>query len=379
MPNQQLIDYINQKRQEGVTDAQTRQELSAMGWPQSEIDEHLGLQADEQKIETQEDKRNIKSFRLSFGHPTKQTNGTIGTEKSRSSWLNRHPILSVIFGLFFLLILLLIIGGGSDSPINNPTGGNPVNEISRPAQIQQPALELKSIRFYQEYGYTHAEGEVKNIGSQPLQFVEVYTEFRDSSSNLITSEYSFLELTNFLSGQTSAFKNTTKSNPAISLEKSTIKFIGRIGDSRDDVELPYEDSSTPVYPNTPALPKAGTLAPDDIKNIITSVIQSNSGLQSLDKVTYDGGNRFIVEATSEYSTANYIIQIMFEVVQGIASEIDDSSLANNISPVIYLKFNTSTGYVESTTTLETLKQIYNKRMSKNDWKSVSNVNAVGLY
>ncbi|OGN26016.1 MAG: hypothetical protein A2925_04790 [Candidatus Yanofskybacteria bacterium RIFCSPLOWO2_01_FULL_44_22] len=41
MPNQQLIDYINQSRQKGITDTQIRQELSAIGWSQSEIDEHL--------------------------------------------------------------------------------------------------------------------------------------------------------------------------------------------------------------------------------------------------------------------------------------------------------------------------------------------------
>ncbi len=47
MPNQQLIDYINQSRQKGIADAQIRQELSAIGWSQSEIDEHLGIQANQ--------------------------------------------------------------------------------------------------------------------------------------------------------------------------------------------------------------------------------------------------------------------------------------------------------------------------------------------
>ncbi len=47
MPNQQLIDYINQSRQKGITDDQIRQELSNIGWSQSEIDEHLGQQVKE--------------------------------------------------------------------------------------------------------------------------------------------------------------------------------------------------------------------------------------------------------------------------------------------------------------------------------------------
>lgn len=47
MPNQQLLDYVNESRKKGVTDAQIRQGLSTIGWSQSEIDEHLGQQQEQ--------------------------------------------------------------------------------------------------------------------------------------------------------------------------------------------------------------------------------------------------------------------------------------------------------------------------------------------
>ena len=321
-----------------------------------------------------------------FWHKARQINGKQTVTKPSNSlktksWGSQHILLMCFLTLIGSVVIgvSIFLSGPSTNTPSSPTSNNSVNETSQPA-MNRSVIELKSIRFYQEYGYTYAEGEVQNISSQPLKFVQATTDFRDSSGNLVTSKYSYLKVNNLLPGQTSSFENLTNTNPAFSLKKSTIKFIGRIGDSNDDIELLYKNSSSPVYQNnTNPKPVVQTvLTPDAVKTIIAGVVQSVYGVNSLDKITYDENGKFTVEATSSYSTADYIIQTMFEVIQAIASKMASNPSLANINPVMYLKSNTSTGNVVSTTTLETLKQVYNKQMAKGDWKSISNVNAVGL-
>lgn len=151
----------------------------------------------------------------------------------------------IVFGFFYLLTLLPDDDSSEFSSLNEA----PVQSV-QPTQIEQTMIELRSINFsYEEIGtfrIIRFNGEIKNISDQPLGFVEVIVEFRDKDNNFIISERTYPELVNLLPGQTSTFKYHIDDNPTISLQKSTIKFIGRIGSSTQDIELPYKNIDSSI-------------------------------------------------------------------------------------------------------------------------------------
>ncbi|MDP3697120.1 MAG: serine protease [Candidatus Taylorbacteria bacterium] len=109
MPNQQLIDYINQKRQEGITDTQIKQELSSIGWSQSEIDEHLGVQTE------------------------------IPKPKSRFDGVKLVvTAIAIVFGFFWLLVFF----SDDDSPIENEINRTTENVPSINSSPQQTTTPI---------------------------------------------------------------------------------------------------------------------------------------------------------------------------------------------------------------------------------------------
>ena len=117
MPNQQLIDYINQSRQKGMTDVQIRQELSAIGWSQSEIDEHLlgALQTNGQQLND-----SVGGNVTNCPHCQKEISSKADRcpfcQSDLRSWAKRHIILTgtlILISLFTFIFLVSLDTIGS--------------------------------------------------------------------------------------------------------------------------------------------------------------------------------------------------------------------------------------------------------------------------
>jgi hypothetical protein len=79
------------------------------------------------------------------------------------------------------------------------------------------------------------EGQVKNIGSEPLRHVTAVATWYSSDGTFIKSDDAVIDYDPILPGQTSPFKTISSSNPAMS--KFTVEFkelFGAAIDTRDD-------------------------------------------------------------------------------------------------------------------------------------------------
>ena len=78
------------------------------------------------------------------------------------------------------------------------------------------------------------QGQVKNISSEPLEFVKVIITWYDQEGAFVLFDDSFIELDPILSGETSLFETFTAVNPA--MFKFTVEFQRSSGGS-----IPHED------------------------------------------------------------------------------------------------------------------------------------------
>ncbi|MFA5551627.1 MAG: FxLYD domain-containing protein [Trueperaceae bacterium] len=73
--------------------------------------------------------------------------------------------------------------------------------------------------------YVTAEGRVTNNTNRTIEYARVLVEYTTSSGQFITSDWTYLELTALLPGQSSPFSVITNQNPAMS--KASIRFLDR--------------------------------------------------------------------------------------------------------------------------------------------------------
>lgn len=133
-------------------------------------------------------------------------------------------------GGFILAFLLgafgIAIGGSwasSPAPASTSTSASPATPATRPTPAAAPQppraqLALLSSRGYEaEYGgYHYVEGQVQNIGSEPLKNVTAVATWMDKAGNFIKADDALIDYNPILPGQTSPFKTITSGNPAMS-------------------------------------------------------------------------------------------------------------------------------------------------------------------
>lgn len=139
-------------------------------------------------------------------------------------------------GGFILACLIgsvgIAIGGNRATPSSSTTAAttraaSTATSTSAPAPTPQPPraqLALLSSRGYEaEYGgYHYVEGQVKNIGTEPLRNVAAVATWFDKTGNFIKADDALIDYNPILPGQTSPFKTITSGNPAMS--RFTIEF-----------------------------------------------------------------------------------------------------------------------------------------------------------
>ena len=100
-----------------------------------------------------------------------------------------------------------------------------------PAPVDQVDLELLSSRGYEEYGYHHVSGEVKNVSGRKLDNVMVVVNWYTKANELVKSDDTLIKFNPIMPGQTSAFESLTTSNPA--MESYTVSFKKMFGGTFD--------------------------------------------------------------------------------------------------------------------------------------------------
>jgi hypothetical protein len=136
--------------------------------------------------------------------------------------------LAIVGVIFFVgMCATLITPSGTPARSTSSTSSSG----SQPAPPAPPAdqLELLSSRGYNEYGYHHVEGEVKNLSGRSLENVAVDVSWYTKDDRFITSDDALIEYNPLLPGQTSPFKSLVRSNPEMS--KYTVSFKKLFGGS----------------------------------------------------------------------------------------------------------------------------------------------------
>jgi len=93
-------------------------------------------------------------------------------------------------------------------------------------------IELLSWKWYEDYGYVKAEGQIKNISGRKLERVQALITWYDANGNMITSDRSYIEYNPVMPGQKSPFKVIERFNPL--MKKASIDFVTWGGQS-----IPY--------------------------------------------------------------------------------------------------------------------------------------------
>jgi hypothetical protein len=89
-------------------------------------------------------------------------------------------------------------------------------------------LELVNWHWSHEHGYVTAEGFVRNISGRKLKGVKALVTWFDNSSQMITSDSSYLEYHVLMPGQTSPFRVMERYNPA--MQSASLEFKFAFGD-----------------------------------------------------------------------------------------------------------------------------------------------------
>ena len=91
-----------------------------------------------------------------------------------------------------------------------------------------PQLEILSSRGYKSSdSYFSVEGQVKNVGSEPLKNVAVVATWFDDHGTFIKTNSALIDTDTILPGQTSPFKTLSRSNPDMS--KFSVEFKRLVG------------------------------------------------------------------------------------------------------------------------------------------------------
>lgn len=84
-------------------------------------------------------------------------------------------------------------------------------------------IELLSWKWYEDYGYVKAEGQIRNISGRKLERIQVLVTWYDASGNMITSDKAYIEYNPVMPGQKSPFKVIERFNPL--MKTASIDFL----------------------------------------------------------------------------------------------------------------------------------------------------------
>jgi len=127
------------------------------------------------------------------------------------------PKFTIILVLFSILVILAFVLPSKIKEYNNKQDIKQTNELlAKLKKLNTPKLELQSWRCYEESGYKHVVGEVKNISDDPLYRVQVVGVFRAENGDFIKSSDALIEYDPVMPNQISPFKTLTKFNPLMS-------------------------------------------------------------------------------------------------------------------------------------------------------------------
>jgi len=153
--------------------------------------------------------------------------------------IKRVLLISLAATVLFAAGLMFIIQGEFDDLADQ--FGNEAQQAQQEAdrwadtaKSITPLLEVQSVRFYKEYGYAHAVGEVRNISNGPLTDVMAVVSFRDDAGNLIKTDEALITYNPILPNQVSPFQVMTTDNPAI--YKGSVNFKHLMGEAIPSTE-----------------------------------------------------------------------------------------------------------------------------------------------
>jgi hypothetical protein len=147
-------------------------------------------------------------------------------------------------GFLAALIAGSVIAAASDqtatSSTSSPASSTAIDSASStpsPSVTRSPKLALLSSRGYETDGggFHIVEGQVQNVGNQPLRHIEAVSTWYTKNDTFIKSDSAIIDFDPILPGQTSPFKTMSTTNPAMS--KYTVEFKELLGGTvgfRDD-------------------------------------------------------------------------------------------------------------------------------------------------
>jgi hypothetical protein len=115
--------------------------------------------------------------------------------------------------------------GGSRS--SSTSSRSPTSRYQPPPAPQGPQLELLDWHWSRQYDFVTAEGQVKNITSEPIENVEAVVTFTDANGKFITTGEALIDFNPVLPGQTSPFQAMATWNPA--MNNASVQFKSLFG------------------------------------------------------------------------------------------------------------------------------------------------------
>lgn len=128
-------------------------------------------------------------------------------------------ILGIIFGsiaLFLIFIIIVSLSLSSDAANEARENANNSSLSVSNSNENEYDLELLSLNCYEEYGFFHITGEVKNISGKSLENVEAVGTTYTEDGTFVKSDSMLIEYDPVLNNQVSPFEVMMTSNPAIS-------------------------------------------------------------------------------------------------------------------------------------------------------------------
>jgi len=97
-----------------------------------------------------------------------------------------------------------------------------------PPPAPPPGFQLREVSqsWDRESSYCILNGEVKNIGNEPLSSVEAVVVWADKDGNVIKTTDDLIDYNPIMPGQTSPFKVLETDNPLIAKEKTSFQIMG---------------------------------------------------------------------------------------------------------------------------------------------------------
>jgi hypothetical protein len=124
-----------------------------------------------------------------------------------------------ITGTDFTYTELDVIPPGGKSPFETGTD-NYEGTTNYKLQVQgdkgtlgRQDLVISGDSSYEEYGWLHIRGEVKNTGSVAAQYVKIIATLYDADGNVVSMDFTYTELDTILPGESSPFETGTDHYP----------------------------------------------------------------------------------------------------------------------------------------------------------------------